>query len=457
MRAGARILLADDEDIVRESLREWLVGAGHAVDVAADGREALGLLREGAFDVLITDLRMPGMDGLELMKEAQKAAPGLETIIMTAYGSVSSAVAAIREGAFDYVEKPFCPERVEILIEKILAQKHLKDEIVSLRERLEGTFTWRNIVGKSGRMQAIIKLIATIAPTPATILIEGESGTGKEVIARAIWAASDRSSAPFIAIDCASIPETLLASELFGHEKGAFTGASARKAGKFEAAGGGTIFLDEVGNIPAGVQHYLLRVLQEKEFTRVGGNDLVRVDVRIVAATNKDLKEEIARGRFREDLYYRLNVVNIKVPALRERREDIPLLARHMLEKYRLEYRKDILSISDQALELLMNYPYPGNVRELENVVERAVIVCEGNVMIPKNLPEHITCPPPEPLAQGEGVPLTLEESEKLHVARALKYTGGNISHAARILGIQRNTIKEKIRRYNLATDQPLF
>lgn len=451
MKTGARVLVIDDEEIVRDSLQEWLHWAGHHVEEAESGQAALDLLRQQTFDVMITDLKMPGMDGIEIMREAHKIAPSLETIIMTAYGSVSSAVAAIREGAFDYVEKPFCPERVEILIDKILRQNQLREENTNLRDRLEKTFTWRDIVGKSARMQAIIKLIETVAPTTATVMIEGESGTGKEVVARAIWSASDRSSEPFIAIDCASIPETLLASELFGHEKGAFTGALARKLGKFEYASGGTIFLDEVGNIPPNVQHYLLRILQEKEFSRIGGNEVVRVDVRVIAATNKDLREEIGKGGFREDLYYRLNVVNIKVPPLRERGEDIPLLSRHLLQKYCIEYKKEIISISDGALEVLMRHPFPGNVRELENIIERAVIVCQGEYLAPENLPEHVSCRQAETQVSIDGFPVTLEALEREHIARVLSYTKGNISQTAKILGVQRNTIKNKIREYRLA------
>jgi DNA-binding NtrC family response regulator len=450
LKTGARILVIDDEEVVRKSLQEWLHWAGHRVEEAESGQAALDLLRDQKFDVMITDLKVPGMDGIEIMKQAHRIAPGLETIIMTAYGSVSSAVAAIREGAYDYVEKPFCPERVEILIDKILRQNQLQEENANLRERLEKTFTWRDIVGKSTRMQAIFTLIETVAPTTATVLIEGESGTGKEVVARAIWSASERSSAPFIAIDCASIPETLLASELFGHEKGAFTGALARKLGKFEYASGGTIFLDEVGNIPPSVQHYLLRILQEKEFSRIGGNEVVKVDARIIAATNKDLREEIRKGGFREDLYYRLNVVNIKVPPLRERQEDIPLLARHLMQKYCIEYKKEIITISDGALEALMRYPFPGNVRELENVIERSVIVCQGKSLTPENLPEHVLCHQGETVASTDSSPTTLKALERQHIARVLSYTKGNISQAAKILGVQRNTIKNKIREYGL-------
>jgi len=452
LKTGARILVIDDEEIVRNSLQEWLNAAGHHVEEAESGAAALELLRHQTFDILITDLKMPDMDGIDVMEEAHKIAPGLETIIMTAYGTVASAVSAIREGAYDYVEKPFCPERVEILIDKILTQNRLREENINLRERLEKTFTWRDIVGKSARMQAIIKLIETVAPTSATVLIEGESGTGKEVVARAIWSASERSSGPFIAIDCASIPETLLASELFGHEKGSFTGALARKIGKFEYASGGTIFLDEVGNIPANVQHYLLRILQEKEFSRIGGNEVIRADVRVIAATNKDLREEIGKGNFREDLYYRLNVVSIRVPPLKERQEDIPLLARHLLQKYCIEYKKEILSISDTALEALMRYSFPGNVRELENVIERAVIVCQGTSLTPENLPEHLTCREAEALPAGAGSPMTLEALEREHIAHVLSRTKGNITQTAKILGVQRNTIKKKMREYGLVS-----
>ena len=450
MRTRGKILLVDDEEIVRQSMRDWLTAAGYEVAAVEDGVAALDLLRNTNFDVLITDLKMPGMDGLELMKRAKRIAPKLETIIITAYGSISSAISAIREGAFDYIEKPFCPERVEILLDKILKQSQLQEENIHLRERLEKTFQWRNIVGKSAQMQSVFRLIETIAPTTATVLIEGESGTGKDIIARAIWSASDRANKPFIPIDCASIPESLLASELFGHERGAFTGAVSKKLGKFEYANGGTIFLDEVGNISPGVQHYLLRILQEKEFTRIGGNESISVDVRVIAATNKQLKEEIKAGRFREDLYYRLNVVNIKLPPLRERREDIPLLAKHFLKKYCIEYKKEINSISDHALDYLMAYPFPGNVRELENIIERAVIVCQGETLRAENLPEHITGQQKEIQAATGDRLTTLEELEKEHIARVLKHTRGNISQAAQILGVQRNTIKNKIKRYGL-------
>jgi DNA-binding NtrC family response regulator len=450
MTRKARILVIDDEEIVRESLKDWLTAAGHCVESGENGHVALDYIRKQHYDVLITDLKMPGIDGIELMKQARQVSSELETIIITAYGSVMSAIAAIKEGAYDYIEKPFCPEKVEILIDKILKNNQLQEENRRLRERLEETFEWKNIVGKSGQMQSIFKLIKTIAATSATVLIEGESGTGKEVVSRAIWAASDRAAAPFIPVDCASVPETLLASELFGHEKGAFTGATSRKLGKFEHASGGTIFLDEVGNIPPNVQHYLLRVIQEKEFCRIGGNETVRVDVRVIAATNKQLKEEIESGRFREDLYYRLNVVNIKIPPLRERKEDIPLLARHLLEKCCIEHKKEIVSISDGALELLMSYSFPGNVRELENVIERAVIVCQGTTLVPENLPDHVACRQGIPAAVDDEFLMTLEELEKNHISRVLRYTRGNILQAAKILGIQRNTIKNKIKHYQL-------
>ena len=442
--------MIDDEEIVRESLKDWLTAAGHDVESGENGNVALDFLRKKHYDMLITDLKMPGIDGIELMKQARQVSSELETIIITAYGSVMSAIAAIKEGAYDYIEKPFCPEKVEILIDKILKKNQLQEENRRLRERLEKTFEWKNMVGKSAQMQGIIKLIKVIAATSATVLIEGESGTGKEVVSRAVWAASDRAAAPFIPIDCASVPETLLASELFGHEKGAFTGATSRKIGKFEHAHGGTIFLDEVGNIPPNVQHYLLRVLQEKEFCRIGGNEIVKVDVRVIAATNKQLNEEIENGRFREDLYYRLNVVNIKIPPLRERKEDIPLLARHLLERCCIEHKKEIVSISDGALELLMSYSFPGNVRELENVIERAVIVCQGTTLIPENLPDHVTCKQGVSATVDDVFLTTLEELEKHHISRVLTYTRGNILQAAKILGIQRNTIKNKIKHYQL-------
>jgi len=444
-----KILVVDDETIVRESLHDWLADAGYQVFTAENGPKALEIIEKERPGIAITDLVMPGMDGIELMKKAREIQPNIEVVIITAYGSISTAIAAMKEGAYDYIEKPFCPERAELLVKKLAEHQELVEENLSLRQRLEDHYRFENIIAKSSKMQRIIEIIKTIAKSNATVLITGESGTGKELVARAIHSQSHRRSKPFVAVSCAALPESLLESELFGHEKGSFTGAYSQKKGKFEFANGGTLFLDEVGEMSTNIQVHLLRVLEEKEFTRVGGNELIKVDVRVVSATNKDLQVAIEKGGFREDLYYRLNVVAIDLPPLRERKEDIPLFAQHFLHKFAQENQKEVTEFSPEAMEFLLNYDWPGNVRELENAIERAVILAKDSLVTIADLPHENMLP-----TRLIGSSKELREVEKNHILSVLSQTGGNYSKAARILGITRMTLYNKARDYDLSVKQ---
>jgi len=446
MKRKVRILVVDDEAIIRDSLSEWLNDVGHEVFVAENGPQALEIIREERPSVMITDLVMPGMDGIELLKVAKQMSPAIEVILITAYGSVPTAIAAMREGAYDYIEKPFCPEKAELLIEKLVEHQRIVAENISLHQKLEERYRFENIIAKSPKMQKVIELIKVVAKSNATVLITGESGTGKELVARAIHSQSHRKDKPFVAVSCAALPESLLESELFGHEKGAFTGAHAQRRGKFEVANRGTLFLDEIGEMSANIQVHLLRVLEEKEFTRVGGNDLIKVDVRVISATNRDMKQAIASGQFREDLYYRLNVVTIDLPPLRDRKEDIPLLAEHFLKKSSQENQKEITGFSPEATDFLLRYEWPGNVRELENAIERAVILATDSRLEMADLPEETRS-----WAHSLPVGATLAEVEKSHIQSILEKSGGNYSRAARLLGISRVTLYNKIRAYGLA------
>jgi two-component system response regulator AtoC len=440
MKKKVKILVVDDEAIIRESLRDWLSDVGHQVLMAENGSQALEIIEKEKPSIVITDLVMPGMDGIELLKRAKEISPGLEGIVITAYGSIPTAIAAMKEGAYDYIEKPFCPEKAELLIEKLVEHQRLIEENVSLQQKLDDRYRFENIIAKSPKMQQVIEVIKVVAKSNATVLIIGESGTGKELVARAIHSQSYRKDKPFVAVSCAALPESLLESELFGHEKGAFTGAYAQRRGKFEVANRGTLFLDEIGEMSANIQVHLLRVLEEKEFTRVGGNELIKVDVRVISATNKDMKKAIISEQFREDLYYRLNVVTIELPPLRERQEDIPLLAQHFLKKFAVENQKEITGFSPEAADLLLRYEWPGNVRELENAIERAVILA-------KNSQVEIIDLPQENLLLTHSVPAerNLSEVEREHIMNVLSETGGNYSQAARILGISRATLYNKI------------
>ena len=438
-----KILVVDDEAIVRESLSDWLQDAGYQVFTAEDGYKALEVIERERPGIMIADLVMPGMDGIELMKRAKERQPRIEVIIITAYASIPTAITAMKEGAYDYIEKPFCPERAQSVVEKLSQYRELVEENISLRQRLEDHYRFENIIAKSSKMQRLIELIKVVGKSNATVLITGESGTGKELVARAIHSQSDRHNKPFIAVSCAALPESLLESELFGHEKGSFTGAYTQKKGKFEFANGGTLFLDEIGEMSANIQVHLLRILEEKEFTRVGGNEPIRVNVRVISATNKDLRKAIEEQEFREDLYYRLNVVNIELPPLRERKEDVPLLAEHFLHKFASENRKEIAGFTPDAMEFLLDYDWPGNVRELENAIERAVILAKGSLITIDDWPQR-GMSPSYSTPRGK----RLKEVEKDHILNTLRETGENYSKAARILGISRMTLYNKAREY---------
>jgi len=439
-----RILVVDDESSMRGALRDWLLEDGYDVGMAANGREAVDMVREGAWDVILLDLKMPGMDGIEVLEKVKEISPDSEILMMTAYASVDTAVKAMKIGAFDYLVKPFDPDEVDLQIKKILAHKDLVLENILLKTRLKESGVSDEIIGASRPMQEIFDLISRVAPTDSTVLITGESGTGKELIARAIHGNSNRAYMPFIAVSCGALPESLLESELFGYEKGAFTGADHPRKGRFEMAQGGTLFLDEIGDISLKTQVDLLRVLQEREIRRLGGEIDLKIDVRIVSATNRDLKKSIEEKRFREDLFYRLNVIAIHVPPLRERREDIPLLAKVFVHKYCMEMNREEIKISPSAMKLLIDYHWPGNVRELENVIERSVVIGRGSEILPCDLP----------FMQGEKAerryPKSIKLLEKAHIERILEETDWNISRAARELEIDRQTLYNKMQRYGI-------
>ncbi|MGD9318559.1 MAG: sigma-54 dependent transcriptional regulator, partial [Desulfobacteraceae bacterium] len=424
MRKKPRILVVDDEWAMQEALRDWLKEDGYEVGLASSGEEAMVQAKQKNWEVILLDLKMPGMDGLEALKRLKEVNPEAEILMMTAYATVDTAVQAMKEGAFDYLVKPFDPDEVEMQIKKIIQHKDLVLENLLLRKTLEEKFHYDEIIGKSDAMQEIFGMISRVAPTDSTVLITGESGTGKELIAQAIHANSQRSYMPFIAISCGALPDTLLESELFGYEKGAFTGATHAKRGRFEMADGGTLFLDEIGDISLKTQVGLLRVLEQKEISRLGSEQTTKVDVRILAATNRDLKQAIQEKRFREDLYYRLNVISIHIPPLIERTEDIPLLVETFIRKCCAEMNKEEKKVAPSALKLLMEYDWPGNVRELENVIERALVIGQAREILPDDLPFSR-----RPLRPTE-LPKSLKLMEKIHIERILKENDWNISKA---------------------------
>jgi DNA-binding NtrC family response regulator len=443
-------LVVDDEVNARTALADLLRDRGYDVEMAADAFKALGKYEAFAPHVVITDLHMPGMDGLELLKKIRAGEDPAEVVLVTAFGDVSSAVMAMRDGAANYLTKPVNFDELLLVLEKLFAHRDLARETRQLRARVRDRVAPNNIIGHAPPMQRVFEIIDQVAPSKATVLITGESGTGKELVANAIHQRSPRSHGPFIKLHCAALAESLLESELFGHEKGSFTGAMARKDGRFSLADGGTLFLDEIGEISPAIQVKLLRFLQEHEFERVGGTQTIRVDVRVIAATNRNLEAEIAKGKFREDLYYRLNVVSLEMPALRERRADIPALVKFFIDRFAADNSKSIESCVPEALELLMNYNWPGNVRELENAIERAVVLCPSSHIDVKYLPPSI-----KPAAAPTGMPVipgsTLAELERYAILETLKATGGSTSRAAEMLGISTRTIQYRLHEYNAA------
>ncbi len=450
MNTPWEILVVDDEEITRESMAAWLREDGYAVTTAASGREALEKTRDREFAIYFLDLKMPkGLDGIETMMEIKKLYPNPSIVIITAYATVDTAITAMKEGALEYIVKPCNPQEISLLVGRIMKVKNLERENVLLRQQLAGRYRFQDILSKNARMQEIFALIRDVSSLRSTVLIQGASGTGKELVARAVHFSGDRADKPFVAVSCAALAETLLESELFGHEKGAFTGAVSQKQGKFELADGGTIFLDEIGDISPKLQLDLLRVLQERSFYRVGGSEEIRVDVRVIAATHVDLADAVRQGKFREDLYYRLNVINIRIPPLRERLEDIPLLARGFMERLSPELGKEVREISGGALKRLMEYPWPGNVRELENAVERALVTCKNHALTEADF-QFLdgSASRDKPWTVPEGV--TLDDLERRAIIVTLERTDGNIKEAAARLGIDRSTLYDRIKRYNI-------
>jgi DNA-binding NtrC family response regulator len=449
MARKPRILVVDDDMAMREALKDWLMEDGYEVGLAASGQEAIAMAREKNWEVILLDLKMPGMDGLEALKRLKEVDQEAEILMITAYATIDTAVQAMKQGAFDYLVKPFEPGELEIQIKKIVEHKELVLENILLRKKLEEKYQFDEIIGKSDAMQKIFDLISRVATTDSTVLITGETGTGKELIAQAIHGNSERCYMPFIAVSSGVLPESLLESELFGYEKGAFTGAEHTKRGRIEMADKGTLFLDEIGDISLRTQVGLLRVLQQKEISRLGSEDHIKVDVRILAATNRDLQKAIKEKRFREDLFYRLNVISIHVPPLRERKEDIPLLVEALIRKFCLEMSKEEVKVVPSALKLLMDYDWPGNVRELENVIERALVIGRGKEIEPGDLPFSWSDLKPEEF------PKSLKMMEKMHIERILKGTAWNITKAASDLDIDRQTLYNKIQKYGIKKGGP--
>ncbi len=447
-----RILIVDDEEDILRGLEKIMRTKGMLPSTARSGIEAVELLKTNDFSLIISDLMMPGMSGLDLLEVVKKDYPHIPFIVLTGHGTVETAIKAMKMGVYDYITKPVNFEELLILIDKAFRYKEVIDENRELRRRLDTKYSFENIIGKNHKMMEVFDLIRDVSPTNATVLITGESGTGKELVANAIHYNSPRKDKPFVKVNCAAIPENLLESELFGHVKGSFTGAIKDKKGRFELAHRGTIFLDEIGDLAPHLQQKLLRVLQEREFEPVGSIETKKVDVRVLAATNQDLRQLLEQGRFREDLYYRLAVITINLPPLRERRDDIILLLRHFLDKFNKENGKDIKEISPAALDLLFSYDWPGNVRELENVIERAVILTKGDTIEEGSLPEDIRVKGKGYYLQAEDktLPEILDEVEKRLILDTLNKVHWNKSKAAEFLGIHRSTLLSKLSKYNI-------
>jgi two-component system, NtrC family, response regulator AtoC len=453
-----KLLLVDDDAYSTTQLRKLLESDELSVDTVASGQEALEALSAEDFSILITDLRMPGMGGMDLIREiAQRRIP-VTTIVTTAFGSIDRVVEAMRLGAYDFLTKPIDPTYLKLVMDRALKKRALQDEVLRLRQELKETYSFHNIISKNPRMHKVFELVRHIASTKSTVLIEGETGTGKELVAKAVHYTSEEREGNLVAINCAALPETLLESELFGHEKGAFTSAEARRKGRFELADKGTIFLDEIGDISAAMQAKLLRVLQEKKFERVGGHDSLEVDVRVVAATNKSLEKEVKEGHFREDLFYRLNVIKIELPPLRERPEDIPLLITHFLNKY-ARPNEPIKRVAPEAMERLLTYRWPGNIRELENAIEVAAVTTVGDTIGPENLPPRVVGSNHDEKPRFEidlkhplpyYLKIATEQIEKEYIMKALEKTRGNVGRCAELCGLSRRSISGKISQYTI-------
>ncbi|MGQ9617828.1 MAG: sigma-54-dependent transcriptional regulator [Candidatus Aminicenantia bacterium] len=446
MKRKIRILVVDDEESMRDSLSEWLREDGYEVESVESGEKAIEKIKKGKWTAALVDLKMPGIDGIETMREIRNIDKEIPVIIITAYATVDTAVRAMKEGAYDYIVKPFNPEEISMMLHKLVERQSLLLENIYLRKQLMKAYQFEDLIGKNKKMIEIFELIKTIADSKSTVLIQGETGTGKELIARAIHNSSLRKKGPFVTLSCAALPASILEAELFGYEKGAFTDAKATRRGKLEIAHGGTLFLDEIGDISPKTQVDLLRFLQEREFRRLGGEENIKVDVRVVAATNKNLKALVEQGKFREDLFYRLNVIKIDVPPLRERKEDISILVAHFLEKYNIENKKSVERVSEEGMELLLSYHWPGNVRELENCIERAVVICKGNLLKPSDFPEYIRVP----VSPSYKEDMSLEELERIHIEKILTKYKYNIQKSSEVLGIDRVTLYRKMKKYNI-------
>ena len=448
MKEDARVLVVDDEPMVCVALTNWLEEENYFAQAVEDGPQAVKAVREENWDIVLLDLRMPGMDGMEVLKQVKEIAPQTVVIMMTAYASIPGAVQAMKEGAYDYIVKPLDVDQLTLMLKRIVEHQQLITENILLRKRLTEQYEFEDIIGRSEAMQEVFSMIKAVTDTNATVLITGETGTGKELVARAIHSNSSQRYGPFVATSCGALPETLLESELFGYEKGAFTGADRTKKGRFELAHGGTLFLDEVGDISMKTQIKLLRVLQEKSFSRLGGTEQIKVDVRLISATNRDLVTAIEEGSFRSDLYYRLNVVSIQLPPLRERIDDVPLLAAHFINKYNLEFNKKFDRVDRKAMDFMMDYHWPGNVRELENVIERALVIDQGPQVKITHLP---FCNIESPLTEE---PQSLQEVEKIHIEKMLQRNDWNIAKTARLFSIDRSTLHKKIKKFGLERQQ---
>jgi len=442
MKDKNSILIVDDEKIVRDSLYHWFMEEGYDVDSAEDGETALKHFEKGKYDIMLVDMKMPGISGLDLLEKIKEIDPDCIFILITAFASVPSAIKALKNGAYDYITKPIDPDELNHIVEKAIHQKELKEENVQLKDKIDEIIKPDNLIGESRQIKKIFDLISTVSQTDTTVMIRGESGTGKELVAKAIHINSKRKYFPIITVNCGALAESILESELFGHEKGAFTGAHFRRKGKFEMADGGTVFLDEIGSVSPKMQVELLRVIETKQFVRVGGNETIKSDFRVITATNEPLENLLKEGKFREDLYYRLNVFTIFIPPLRERRDDIQILAYFFLNKFNSAMNKNIKNISKEAMEFLVNYEWPGNVRELENAIERALVVGKTDSIKIEDLPFHIS---PTVFDDGDH---SLSAMEKKHILMVLEDNNWNISRSAEVLQIDRVTLYNKINKY---------